>query len=163
MLVSRALYIGVGLVLLLLAAVALRPRRELSGAGWELFRCFWPSWRFFDSADALPILRARAGRSEEELGPFRDVLRAPRRGPSTLLLNGAFNLELQYFSCVEALARESELVDVSEVRGLISYELVRRLVESRLLESESVYQFALCEPKGGDAHLVSELHTRGGP
>lgn len=176
MLHSRVLYIGVALVLLLLTLLALAPRRELSGAGWALFRCFWPSWRFFDSAGELPVLRVRfapneaalIGNPESWTEPSDDTLRArevlvaPSRTMSSLFLNGAFNLELAYFACVEALLREAESVEECSVGELVSYELVRRLVESRLSDcpNDVFYQFAVCDRASGEAYLLSKLHTR---
>lgn len=163
MLHSRVLYIGVGVLLLLLTLLALAPRRELAGSAWALFRCFWPSWRFFDTPEQLPLLRVRSAESRADFGPFRDVLVAPRRHAGSLFLNAAFNLELAYFACSESLLREVEGLDESLAEGLASYELVRRLVESRLGDrgSDDVrYQFALCDPTSGEPYVLSKVHTR---
>jgi hypothetical protein len=156
------LYIGVGLLLLLLTVLALAPRRELSGSAWALFRCFWPSWRFFDSPEELPLLCVRSAESGAEFGPFRDVLAAPVRRAGSLFLNGAFNLELAYFACAESLLREAESLDERPAEDLVSYELVRRLVESRLsVRGSNVrYQFALCDPTSGDPYILSRVHTQ---
>ncbi len=163
MLHSRVLYIGVGLLLLLLTVLALAPRRELSGSVWALFRCFWPSWRFFDTPEGLPLLCVRSAESGAEFGPFREVLIAPARPAGSFFLNGAFNLELAYFACTESLLREAQSLDEPPAEYLVSYELVRRLVESRLSGRGSGvrYQFALCDPTNREPYILSRVHTQG--
>lgn len=153
LIVTLVLFVSVG-------AASFFPRRALASRAWQLLRCLWPSWRFFDVPAALPLLRFRVAARHDAYGDFCNVLEPKARAASSLLLNADFNLVLAYASAVETLA--AELTAQEPKLDPVSYEIVRRLVELRVNEfCERVerYQFALFDAGEDEPWFMSEPHT----
>ncbi|MGC4087903.1 MAG: hypothetical protein QM756_08405 [Polyangiaceae bacterium] len=144
-----------GLLLLALTALLWLMRgAELKSPAWQLLRCLWPSWRFFDAIGKLPELSARVSG-----GDWRPVLLAQRRKAWSLLFDAQHNLELYYGSLLERLLEELDGKQREQLPSQVSYTLVQRLVESRLGAASSAgYQFRLSDGDSGEVWFESETH-----
>lgn len=121
-------------------ALALSPllRQELNGPGWLLLRPLFPSWRFFEETDAFPTLYHRVLNESAAEGPWQATLPPEARPPSALVINSRGNQRLAAQSLVERLAADAgELNPGDGADALVSYELVTRLVRSRLFETQA--------------------------
>jgi hypothetical protein len=145
-----------GVLVLALAATAFLPRVTVRGQAVHLFRAFFPSWRFFEDVGPAPRLmhrRFEAGPGGAP-GPWTDTVPPVPRGPLALLYNPAGNLRLACGSLVDQLVADLDALDEAALaRGeldaldaLVSYRLVRRLVEQRRAsegEDAGAWQFRL--------------------
>jgi hypothetical protein len=122
-------------------------RGQVRGRGWMMLRVFFPSWRFFDNLDWVPQLRFRiVGQTDDH---WYDIFDPEPRTLSTIFLNPRGNFRMAAHSLVEQFSNDmAEVNDDSKVENLISYQLVKQLVEFRMVElglaQEGVrYQFRL--------------------
>jgi hypothetical protein len=154
-----------------LAAVMVPPRSGPRSRLLNGLRVLFPSWRFFDTVDATPILLGRAGAARGELGPYRELLPPLPRKLGSLLIDAQGNLRLAYYSLLEQLMSDLDALadgDAAAARELVSYELVRELARAALIaDVESPferYQFKVRLPNGaaasaGEDVLTSEVHV----
>jgi hypothetical protein len=152
-----------GLLLLLplgflLLLTLVQSRRPLPGRAWAYVRALFPSWRFFEDVEPGPELQLGIASSEGAATTWHPVLPAAETG--RLFLNARGNLRLAYQSLVEQLESELDGCEVESAPQLISYRLVRRLVQERALASGLVpgrgsYRFRLWDGE----HVVFESRS----
>ncbi|MFZ5890033.1 MAG: hypothetical protein ACOY0T_03115 [Myxococcota bacterium] len=148
--------------LLMPAALVFTRRRLLHSESLLLFRCLWPSWRFFDAVFLGPELCVRVASASGELSEWQPVLHTPQRRVSALVLNARGNLELAYWSlCERLLAELEEQPEGADATALVSYELVQRLIRSEIRErtlAGGTYQFRLRDPLTHEVWYESNSH-----
>jgi hypothetical protein len=129
--------IGVALLLGLVFVLS-RERHSARSPVWMLLRCLFPSWRFFEDIAEGPELGYRIAAGGKEYGPWQRALIPPPRSLGALFVNTRGNLNLCYRSLVERLCDDiDEARDATpeELEQMVSYRLVRRLVETLVLEN----------------------------
>jgi hypothetical protein len=153
------------LVLLVLVAIVLRPRRATKSRAWSLLRCLVPAWRFFEQLEPMPQLRYRIAEREHEFGEWRDALPAPRRTAASLFLNADGNLHLACQSLVEHLEADldgDEPLGSAVAQELVSYRLLQASIERRVRQADEHvgrrYQFCLAW-SDEEAVFVSAIHV----
>ena len=137
---------GLLLALLIVAAVAFSrfAQREVPGRTVHLLRAFFPSWRFYDDFNHLPVLSFRWRHAGGEFGEWTLCSPRPQRRLAALLVNTDGNLFLAENSLVQQLVTELQSVEPEEAPGLVSYRLTDRLVRTRLpADGSAEYQFKL--------------------
>jgi hypothetical protein len=150
---------------LALAVLALVPlaRRDVRHPALALARVLVPSWRFFDAVGAHPELLARVAGADGCFGPWRPVLRAPRRAWWNVAWHPEGNLALARLSLLDRLLADGAAADAAPT-SLVSYRLVLDQVRWALAggEGAALVQFKLAArgPDGGGPAdlLVSEVH-----
>ena len=159
---------GFGVVLLLGLLPGLRDR-QFKGWAWKLFRVFFPSWRFFQELGHVPVLKFRIVGSSESA--WTRCMQPEPRNLGSLFFNSKDNLRMAENSLVEQLIDDiSEFRDENLVESSVSYELVTRLVRSRIRESRLAevgqgFEFKVTaavpgagEPNEGEDLLISATH-----
>jgi hypothetical protein len=150
--VTLATGLSVGLFVLLLAALSLARRRDVSGATVTLLRSLFPSWRFFETPEGQVLLLSRRvspGLPDDAQQPFTPAIPAPHRGLADVLFSARGNLLLACHDLVDALVQE--LAEQGETKlehaeQLVSYRLVQNMVRWHLRQPEdepSAYQMKL--------------------
>lgn len=117
-----------------LAALSRFRSRYLPGRALSLLRALFPSWRFFEDLDLVPVLQFRL---DGESGPWRPCLASQKRSWSSLLVNARGNLRMACNSLVEQLVSDAQEVgdgDADSFGESVSYLLAVRLVRSRIRE-----------------------------
>lgn len=123
-----------GLFVAALITATLFRTREIRSPVVQLFRAFFPNWKFFEDLGTLPVLSWRCGKDETSLGPWRSV---PRLKPnaSRFLFNPEGNLRLALGSLLQHLEADLHSTDDAHPETLeqtISYRLVRNWVETEI-------------------------------
>lgn len=152
-------------------ALSVLRRREIADMRLSLWRVLVPSWRFFEQVHPGPRLFCRIAAGNRELSPWIELLPAPRRAWSTLILNAQGNLRLACLSALEHLRDDLDaLTPQQDPAALLSYQLVCCIVQTQLhtlpeaLDCER-FQFCVAEPAVGEPAdlggplLISEIHT----
>jgi hypothetical protein len=144
--------------------LAFTESRAARSPAWALLRCLWPSWRFFDGVAPAPELAIRVMEGEGEFGRWRPALSPPKRRVYSVFLNAEGNLHLAKQSLIERLLQELDGELLEEAPSLLSYILVRRLVEAELASfacASGCYQFKLSDPETPEPLFVSAPHQLG--
>lgn len=169
--------IGAVIFIFVISAVAaLAPRRSgPEGGTLHMFRSLFPSWRFFEDVTEIPLLMIRSGCGQEELGPWRQGLVIPRRGPLILLLNPQGNLVHAANSLLQQLEYDigdappdrieafETTVSFLSVKNLVLF-LLRREQLSGQTEPATKYQFKVGRLRQGqpieklDPFLISKVY-----
>jgi hypothetical protein len=148
------------LLLVALATLSLS-RRTLRGTSWQLLRSLLPSWRFFEEVDVGPELSFRVVVNGKP-GPWYEAIERSAQRPS-LWLNPQGNLELLKYSLVDQLVDDLGHVAAEHVAGLVSYRLVRLLVEEaqpiRGAPLGSSYQFRITREEDAQPLFTSVPHA----
>lgn len=144
---------------LLLVMTLAQTRRPLEGKSFLYLRSLFPSWRFFEDAEAGPTLWFCVESSEAPEAPWQPALLS--RTASGFWLNAEGNLLLAQQSLVEQLLSELDGVREDVAPTLTAYRLIQRLVEetarkSRTSSAPVRYRFRLCS--GDEVEFESESH-----
>lgn len=157
------LLVALGAFAILLALV-LGKRRLTRAPAWLLLRSLFPSWRFFEQIAPAPVLRYRVAEASTDFGPWQDALSRVARTPGSLFLNSRGNVQLACQSLVERLVDELDSVAPNSLPEAVSYQLVQRLVRSRLSATTEAeprcyqFQIALLDSDEEHACFVSAVH-----
>lgn len=153
-------------VVLVLIATALLPRREVGHPLVGLVRVLFPSWRFFDDVQATPILLVRTLGGDGPSADWEPVLSAPtRQWPRALFWNPAGNVQLAEHVLLERLlsdVAEWDAASDAEPESLVSYELATNFVRTRLASmpdsgTATRFQFKLVEAPTGPRDTTADL------
>ena len=123
-----------GLYVAALIVASVLRTREVRSPFVQLFRAFFPNWKFFEDLGTLPVLSWRCGESEEVFGPWR----APERlRPDALrfAFNPRGNLRLALGSLLQHLEADLHATDEARpetIEQATSYRLVRNWVEAEI-------------------------------
>ena len=166
-------YLLLVLLAIVATAAARTPRRPLDRR-WQLFRVFFPSWRFFDEPGDEVELLARASVDVEELGSWVRCLQSAPRNWSNVFLNAQGNYTLAAQTVVEQLLSEMGEWDEKQLDRLsesVSFQLTKNLAEFQLRhylkippDSPLKFQFKLAgagESSGLGDVLISPIYTTG--
>lgn len=132
-------------------------RRAVESRSLALMRVLFPSWRFFEAIAPAPTLSHRVVDGAGEFGPWLDTLPPVPRPPWFWAFHPAGNLRLACASLVEHLAHDLDDGPRDGITAQVSYQLVQRLVESRLRGAHR-YQFRLLSQDEPHAEFVSDVH-----
>jgi hypothetical protein len=149
---------------LALSAFTLLKRRTVPGKTLYLLRALFPSWRFFEDFDGESALFLRQSCSTGNFSEWQRCLPRAERRAHHLLFNPKTNYILAVGSLVQQLLAEISDLDCTNAQSiekLVSYQMVRNLVESELAKSQSVprasqYQFKVSG--SGEDWLVSPVY-----
>jgi hypothetical protein len=149
---------GMAVVVLVLLAIAVRPRTEVRHPAVALLRVLVPSWRFFDDLQVTPRLAVRVAHGDG-YGPWTILLDAPPRRLVHVLWNPRGNLVLAQHALLERLQMEAGEVtgDPETLRTTVSYELVLNLVRGAIAADARLAGAARCQFK-----LVAPRHYEHG-
>lgn len=114
-----------------------------------LFRCLFPSWKFYEDVCYMPILYCRTSRDGSNFSSWEPVIKKIERNWRCLFLNSEGNLSHAYSSLLQQLESDKEEIEEKnkdELVQSVSYQLVKNLVRSKLdlKNNEKLsYQFKL--------------------
>jgi hypothetical protein len=134
-----------------------------------LFRCLFPSWKFYEDICYLPVLYFRQSTDKENFGNWEEVIPKIDRKWKNIFVNAEGNLIHAYNTLLLQLENDKEEVIEGEDENFVnsvSYRLVRNLVELKLKSSYSnskYFQFKVTSQMQGDRDdfedtLVSIIH-----
>ncbi len=140
-----------GISLLLIAAYfifllasLLRRGKVISGPWLFLLRSFFPNWRFYHGLGHQPLLFVRILDSTGQWQAWEVFMPRAIFHLSDLFHNPRNNLVLANQNLVDHLSADIQtLPDDGDARDLVTYQLVERLVRSRLRAEAIQYQFQL--------------------
>ena len=126
---------------------------------------FFPSWRFFDHIEMVPVLQHRERQGEQSFGDWQNTLPPHRRSWKHLLVNPQGGLRYAYLSLVDRLIQKCQSEPNSEqLASSIDYLLVERTVRSLIPQDcASQFQFRIIaratkEPFAQSEILLSQVH-----
>lgn len=136
-----------------LLASLLRRGKVVSGPWLFLLRSFFPNWRFYHGLGYQPRLYIRVMGDTGRWQRWEMFMPRAAFQLSDLLHNPRNNLMLAHQNLVDHLSADVQtLPDHGDVRDLVTYQLVERLVRSRLRADVVQFQFQLrLIPPGTDA------------
>lgn len=136
-----------------LLASLLRRGKVVAGPWLFLLRSFFPNWRFYHGLGYQPRLFVRVMDDTGEWRLWEMFMPRAAFHLSDLLHNPRNNLMLAHQNLVDHLSADVQtLPDEGDVRDLVTYQLVERLVRSRLRADVVQFQFQLrLIPPGIDA------------
>jgi len=114
-----------------------------------LFRCLFPSWKFYEDVCYMPILYCRTSSDGDNFSPWQPVIEKLERNWRCLFLNPEGNLSHAYSSLLQQLESDKEDIDEDHKDDLVqsvSYQLTKNLVRSKLdlkPNEKMCYQFKL--------------------
>jgi hypothetical protein len=106
----------------------------------QLFRAFFPSWRFFEDFDEAPVLYYRLETGDGSYGTWERCLEKPKRRALDLVFNPHGNYVLAAGSLVQQLLSDIEQVEDSkpdEAEKLVSYQLTKNLVSYQIKKHQA--------------------------
>lgn len=129
----------------LVAVVILQKRTQVRNQWFQMFRFFFPSWRFFEDLGFVPILSIRFGNSERKLGEWIQFPNTFSMGPMNLFFNPRGTFALAFRSHLAQLANEiNEIENSREVEKLTSYMMTLRFANGECQSRKLVFfQFRL--------------------
>ena len=136
-----------------LLASLLRRGKVISGPWLFLLRSFFPNWRFYHGLGFQPRLFVRIMNDTGQWQPWHMFMPRAAFHLGDLLHNPQNNLMLAHQNLVDHLSADVQtLPDEGDVRGLVTYQLVERLVRSLLQPDALQFQFQLrLVPPGAEA------------
>lgn len=144
---------------------------------FQLFRAWIPSWRFFETLSAQPVLffrvtAANDANAEAGAGEWQLALKRPPRSLFSIFLNAEGNLHLACYTLLDQLEEDISELTPAELEVFPqspSYQLVQNLVcfllkERLQLTVGTRYQFKISRSLPSDQPvfediLVSPVHT----
>ena len=164
--VSDISFLLIAAYFIFLLASLLRRGQVISGPWLFLLRSFFPNWRFYHGLGHQPRLFIRVMDSTGQWQPWEIFMPRARFDLGDLFHNPRNNLLLANQNLVDHLSADVQtLPDDGDVRELVTYQLVERLVRS-LLRAEAIqYQFQLrlipprSEPNESMAVVTSPVQT----
>jgi hypothetical protein len=149
-----------------LLASLLRRGKVISGPWLFLLRSFFPNWRFYHGLGHQPRLFVRILDSTGQWHSWEMFMpRAPFH-LGDMFHNPRNNLALANQNLIDHLSADVQaLPDEGDVRDLVTYQLVERLVRSMLRAEAIQYQFQLrlvpprSEPDESMAVVTSPVQT----
>ncbi len=135
----------------------------------DLFRAFFPSWRFFDDFGEVPELVYRLISSDLTDDVWRPCFQRPSRNWHSLLVNPAGNAYLAQASVVQQLVNELPLInDTNPIEETVPYCLIKHwvatVVRAHSNAPHTAYQFKIIarsfeHPEGEDVLLSPEFNA----
>lgn len=131
----------------------LRRGKVVSGPWLFLLRSFFPNWRFYHGLGYQPRLFVRIVDDTGQWQPWEMFMPRATFHLSDLLHNPRNNLTLAHQNLVDHLSADVQaLPESGDVRDLVTYRLIERLVRSRLRADAVQFQFQLrLIPPGAEA------------
>jgi len=122
----------------------LRRGKVVSGPWLFLLRSFFPNWRFYHGLGYQPRLFVRIVDDTGQWQPWEMFMPRATFHLSDLLHNPRNNLTLAHQNLVDHLSADVQaLPEAGDVRDLVTYQLIERLVRSRLRTNALQFQFQL--------------------
>lgn len=136
-----------------LLASLLRRGKVISGPWLFLLRSFFPNWRFYHGLGFQPRLFVRIMDDTGQWQPWHMFMPRAAFHLGDLFHNPHNNLMLAHQNLVDHLSADIQtLPDEGDVRELVTYQLVERLVRSLLQPDALQFQFQLrLVPPGAEA------------
>ena len=136
-----------------LLASLLRRGKVISGPWLFLLRSFFPNWRFYHGLGYQPRLFVRIMDDTGQWQPWHMFMPRAAFHLGDLFHNPHNNLILAHQNLVDHLSADIQtLPDEGDVRELVTYQLVERLVRSLLQPDALRFQFQLrLVPPGAEA------------
>ncbi len=131
-----------------------------------LFRCLFPSWKFYEDICYQPLLYYRLADDGKNFQQWQLCIEKLDRSWNKLFLNSNANLVHAYGSLVQQLENDKEEIEEGREKDLVSsvsYKLVKNLVEDRIKDQAKFFQFKLTLtmqglPQDNADILVSIVH-----
>lgn len=149
-----------------LLASLLRRGKVISGPWLFLLRSFFPNWRFYHGLGHQPRLFVRILDSTGQWHSWEMFMPRALFHLGDLFHNPRNNLALANQNLIDHLSADVQaLPDEDDVRDLVTYQLVERLVRSMLRAEAIQYQFQLrlvppsSEPDESMAVVTSPVQT----
>ena len=122
----------------------LRRGKVMSGPWLFLLRSFFPNWRFYHGLGHQPRLFFRIMDATSQWQPWQMFMPRAAFHLGDLFHNPRNNLMLAHQNLVDHLSADVQtLPDDGDVRDLVTYQLVERLVRSMLRADALQFQFQL--------------------
>jgi hypothetical protein len=126
-----------------------------------LFRCLFPSWRFYEDLSYIPVLYYRESNNGLDFDSWKPACRKIERKWSRIFINPEGNLAHACNSLLQQLESDKEEVtdeDKNLFINSVSYRLCRNLVESLIIpEGKKFYQFKLTLEKQGSTDDTQDI------
>ena len=138
--------------ILVLILSTIRPK-YLADRRVQLLRVLYPSWRFFDEIDIVPVLFARHSNANGEFGDWQNILPKKTRNWTCPILNPQGNLLAASHSLLQQLITDlndwqdpkteafSETVSLKLVRNLVFYQI--NSLNPKLIGCDFSFQFKI--------------------
>lgn len=168
---SEILIISLAIYFILISRLATLKPVYITARKLYLFRCLFPSWKFYEDIGHVPVLYYRLGSTLEmnESGPWTLAINKLDRSWRNLFLNPEGNLVHAYNSLLQQLENDKE--DIAELNkddliNTASYNLTKNLVITKIKSSDSndmFFQFKLTSMMQGSVCdlqdiLISAVH-----
>lgn len=121
--------------------------REIKSPWLFYLRAFFPNWKFFHAIGYAPRLYAQIKTNEGQWSDWRVIYPRVKRKPLHVFHNPRVNIHLANQNLVEHFVSDlNQLPEGRDVRELITYELICRLVRSFVEQQKldcSTYRFEI--------------------
>lgn len=140
----------------LIVCVAFLKPTYVSSRKISLFRCLFPSWRFYEDICYLPVLYYRVSLDAKEFTSWSPVIEKINRDWGNIFINPRANLIHAYNSMLQQLENDKEEVldlEKDAFVSSVSYQLAKNLVQSKIEEQKDktkYYQFKISSTMQGN-------------
>tara|TARA_Y100000590_G_scaffold470551_1_gene666258 strand:+ start:5301 stop:5717 length:417 start_codon:yes stop_codon:yes gene_type:complete len=122
----------------------------------DWIRLLFPSWRFFESFEEVPVLFHRI-KKDGEWTPWTRTLPFPKRKGTILFFNPQGNTIALFHSLFQRLVAEINEGHFA-VEQSLSFQLIQNIVERYLSEESKTYQFRIAQIELGTFDKIKDDH-----